>query len=194
MIFGVYDSRINLTGFANPTRYRPDHLHTACPMDYFTEPAKSMMYGFFGWWDGGRRTVEPICGTIMQDVVGTAQGSWFDAPPGDTNMENEGKAISLIHDNRFGLLGELVIGGQVSQAGMVEFTTTHTGTINREPSEVTADGKIYCYENYDVEHVYTGLTGKFILQLVDANTLKIEHKDGSCTNSEVFTNPYTYQR
>jgi hypothetical protein len=193
MIFGVYDSRVNITEFANPARYRPDHLHTACPMKYFAEPAKSMMYGFFGW-NGEKRTVEPICGVIMQDVPGTAQGSWFDGPLGNTNLENEGKAISLIHDNRFGILGELVIGGQVTQAGMVEFTTTHTGTTNREPSEVTADGKIYCYQNYDVEHTYTGLPGKFILQLIDADTLKIEHQDGSCTGRETFVHPYTYKR
>jgi hypothetical protein len=190
---GVYDSRTPISGFVAPGRYRSDYLETNCPVDYFTEPLKSTMYGLLGWFNG-KRTVEPICGSVMQDVPGTAQGNWFDGPLSNLNLENEGKAISLVHDYHFGVLGELVIGGQVSQPGIIEFTTTHTGTTDREPSEVRADGKIYCYQNDNVQETYMGLSGKFILQLVDANTLKIEHQDGSCSGTESFASPYTYKR
>lgn len=35
---------------------------------------------------------------------------------------------------------------------------------------------------------------KIIMQLKDDNHLKIEVKDGKCNNSEIFTNPFNYER
>jgi hypothetical protein len=190
---GIYDDRLSL-GFINKQRFRQEYLQTACPLDYFAEPLKTQLMGELKGNNGQRRTKEPICGTNMQDVPGTAQGDWFNAPTAEGNVENSGKAASLVHDFGLGIDGKLVVGGEVAGPGIITFNPTHSGTINREPSEVVADGKIYCYQNDMTSGMYMPLEGKVIVQLVDANTLKIEHKNGSCTGSETFANPYTYQR
>jgi len=190
---GVYDSRSNLNGFANRDRYSNEYLQTKCPIDYFTDELKTKMAERFGW-ENERRTVEPICGNLMQDVPGTIQGVWFDGPISNLNLENEGKVISVVHDNMLGIKGKLVIGGQISEPGVIEFNPTHSGTKNREPNEVKSDEKIYCYQNDNLENKYMPLLGKVILQLVDVNTLKIEYQDGNCNDNENFVEPYIYTR
>lgn len=41
-----------------------------------------------------RRIIAPTCGTIMQDIAGTAQGRWFF----DTSS-GEDRHLALVHDN-----------------------------------------------------------------------------------------------
>ncbi len=76
------------------------------------------------------------------------------------------------------------------------FAPTHLGTINREFSEITADNTVYCYQPDTSTQRFTGMpiNGKIVLQLVDANSLKVEHQNGSCSNNENFNKPTTYLR
>lgn len=135
------------------------------------------------------RTVEPRCGEVIQNIVGTIQGDWFYGKPKSKreNLEGEGKALTFIHKNIDPKIGIISIAGTITQKPeLMEYAPTHSGTINREPSEVKADGKIYCY----------GLrtNDKVILQLLGDHQLKIEHQSGTCSTNEKFNKPYTYER
>lgn len=143
------------------------------------------------------RTTEPKCGEINQDIVGTIQGMWWgeDKKTGnDWSIEFDGKGLAFVHDNINPTMGAISIGGNIMQnAEVVYFTPAHSGTTNREPSEVKADGKIYCYQ--DNARDWNGhIIDKIIVQLIDDHHLKIENQDGDCTGSESFVNPFTYQR
>lgn len=86
-------------------------------------------------------------------------------------------------------LGEITGG----QSGQIQFTPKHTGTIDREPNGVRADGKVYFY-NYDRDKEGQQSEGKILAKLVDDRHLKLEYQPGSCTTAETFTKPYSYER
>lgn len=93
------------------------------------------------------RTIKPICGKIIQYVLGSVQGDWFDTSKGISNIEFSGRGISLIHDNVDPILGKFSIGGNITNYGVGTFLPRHSGYINREFSEVKADKHIYCYQS-----------------------------------------------
>jgi hypothetical protein len=137
------------------------------------------------------RTVPPVCGQTIQDVVGTIQGYWFTGPPSEKSPTYAGLAI--VHNNLDPTLGEVSINGGVagSNYGFSVFRPTHSGTINREPSEVRADSQLYCYSSY----LYSPLIqGKVLVQLIGDHQLKVEYQSGTCGASESFQNPSFYQR
>lgn len=142
------------------------------------------------------RTIEPICGSIIQNVAGTAQGDWFLGEKG--KVDNAGH-LSLVHDNYNPAIGAISIGGTLQYPAVINFPPTHFGTTNREFSEVKADGQIYCYQTEgqadpkDPKRLIPA-TNKFLLQLNDAHHLQIERQDGTCGTDEAFQKPYTYQR
>jgi hypothetical protein len=76
--------------------------------------------------------------------------------------------------------------------GAMEYIPNHSGFINREPSEVRADGNTYCYEPQD--NLWFTVGGKILVQLIDDHTLKVEHKEGSCNDNESFITPFVYER
>lgn len=138
-----------------------------------------------------QRTVEPVCGQVIQNSVGTIQGDWFLNKPKKEheNLEGEGKAITFIHKNTDPSRGVISISGTITDHPlMLEYQPTHSGIIDREPSEVTADGKIYCYNNN------RDSVRKFLVQLMDDHHLKIEQQDGICQMGESFENPFTFER
>jgi hypothetical protein len=51
-----------------------------------------MLRSLFG--RGVRRTAEPVCGQLMQDVPGSAQGRWY---MGSSDMDD--RNLALVHDN-----------------------------------------------------------------------------------------------
>ena len=66
--------------------------------------------------------------------------------------------------------------------GIVWFTPTNSGAVNRNPSQVTADGLTYCYEG----------SGPWVIlaKLVDATTLRLEAKPqtvSSCASAQPWT-------
>jgi hypothetical protein len=187
------DKRRAKLAYANPSRYRTDSFYFVCPLDYFSEDLKTTLYDKLGS-ENVKRTIEPRCGEVAQDEPGTLQGNWFagqDIPADDP--ESWGKTFSLTHDNIDPTLGEVVIGGLISEAGKVTFQPTTTGTINREFSGVSPGETIYCYQSDTADFSYK-INGKVLIQLLDATTLKAENKSGGCISSESLTNPTTYYR
>ena len=147
------------------------------------------------------RTVAPLCGTLDQDVVGTIQGMWFSHKPdpkGYANVDATGQGISFLHNNIDPTKGEVVVGGELSNniAGILEFDPTHSGTVNREPSEIKADGSIYCYPGHiqTLDAQNNSFDGKILVQLVDDHHLKVENQSGTCGASESFKTAYNFSR
>jgi len=178
-----------------------------CFADLYAGSQKQELYGKFGNYtnplEGDKnmnvsnavfipRTIEPRCGEVIQNIVGTIQGDWFYGKPRseNENMEGEGKVISFIHLNTDPDIGVISIAGTITESAMsVYYEPSHTGTINRESSEVQADGNIYCYkvENQDI-------TGRILVKLIDDHLLKVEYQNGTCGTKESFISPFEYQR
>jgi len=138
------------------------------------------------------RTVEPVCGQIVQDVPGTVQGDWFYGPK--ENGQDYTNNLALVHDNLDPGIAVVSVGGIVSKDGKMMFFPRHAGFINREFSEIMADGGTYCFQDEDRLSGGYLIPGKFIARLMDDHTLQIEHQDGDCSGTEEFLNPFTYHR
>ena len=177
----AFDSRISNPAFANPKRYRA--IYAVCPISYFSEEAKEKL-NYLGSYDGPR-TIEPLCGEINQDKKGTLQGNWFydDAVDGPDGWP---KSLALVHDNSNPTIGVVSVGGIISKPGTWPFTPAHFGEINREFGEVMPSETVYCYESDKTME-------RFLIQLVDETTLKIEKQDGKC-GLNAFVDPKTYER
>jgi hypothetical protein len=170
--FSFWDRRVTPLRFANPVRWIGndngfDNFHIVPASDYFAEPARSAIAAKLGSFDGRtRRTVAPVGGTIELDVPGTVQGAWLNSAQ-PTHPETPHFAI--VPDNVDP--SQIAISMGLSQpgfsGGQYRFTPTSSGLVNRHPSQISADGQIYCYE--------PSLGGAILLlRLVDATTLRVE--------------------
>ena len=200
------------------TRYSNEKFtYTFCLFDLYSGDLKSEYYSKFGTYidpamaiaaykKGGKpvppdlvtgfipRTGEPICGSINQNVSGTVQGDWFGAEYEKTFSINS-KDLALIHSNSDPTIGRFSIGGNfVPSPGIDEFIPLHSGTYNREFSEVTADGNVYCYDGTNSTLIWQHQGTKILVQLMDAHHLKIESQSGTCGPNEKFVNPFDYDR
>jgi hypothetical protein len=118
---------------------------------------------------------------------------WFSkpTPEDDYNAKFDG-GLAFLHNNVDVTLGEISVGGDLAggKAGVIHFQLEHSGIFNREPSEIKADGKLYCYDTMGQWYSQ----GKFLVKLEDDNHLKAEIKSGACGSEETFSNPYSYER
>jgi hypothetical protein len=138
------------------------------------------------------RNGNPLCGSIVQNLIDTAQGTWFLGPK---ETVDESRHLSLVHENIDTSMGAISVGGTISKTGKVHFTPRQSGTINREFSQVKADGLTYCYQDegtIQVDKWY--IPGRFLFQLVDNTHLKAEYQSGKCTGAEKFGTPLEYER
>jgi hypothetical protein len=169
-----------------------------CFFDLYSGNLKNEYYQKFGFSDPKyperfeQRTIEPVCGSIVQDIPGTIQGGWFGDKNGDVSTGYDNKDLALVYDNLDPTKAAISIGGQISNPGLMFFHPKDSGKNNRIFSDVKADGYIYCYQRDENSQMY--IDGKILVQLLDDHNLKIEHQDGNCTSSESFVNPFTYQR
>ena len=139
---GASDDRVTLA-FVDPGRTTGQGgVHAVCPLDYFTAEAQAQLDTLLAV-NGNHRTVAPICGTVNQDIAGTAQGRWFF----DTTS-TEDHHLALVHTNWDPTVGIFSIGTTLpgSSPGWFIFTPAQTGRVNLDFNLVTADGMIYCYQ------------------------------------------------
>ncbi|MCL4354488.1 hypothetical protein M1349_03395 [Patescibacteria group bacterium] len=200
--FEMSDHRTTALQFANPKRFEGgfDFKHIVCPLDYFTPELKqkflSQMADYFD--PSLKRTAQPLCGEYMQDVPKTAQGVWF-KNKSDTADHGENRAITLAHHNVLAQKGIFSIGTQAVstiEPGEYPFDPRPSGLVNRDFKDITADGKVYCFEP-------TGLTGTYnypfriILQMTSPTKLKIEgQKNQGCGTGpwQFDSNPIEFER
>ncbi|HVC58231.1 MAG TPA: hypothetical protein VND15_02025 [Candidatus Acidoferrales bacterium] len=197
--FGGYDLRATALAFIDPARQFNDFgrpIDAICPYDYFSTSLQAVLYPKVQNTEKGANG-SPSCGTDMEDIAGTIQGNWYANGSSSTGGAVWSQQLSIVHWYENLSIGVLAFGGTVAQASLNAFTPTNSGYVNREPSQVTADGQVYCYYPNNLNTAY-GLSplseGHFDLQLMDSNTLKIEYQNGSCPQNPTFTNPIIYIR
>ncbi len=200
--WGAIDYRYTPAPFANPSRHAgTDQYYTVCPIDYFTPGPKAAMEALLGRFDGGyRRVTPPLCGQYNQDVVGAAKGFWYH--PGYPNVP-EDPHLALIDNNAYAPLQTISVGNSLPNGGgqWYIFIAASSGQMNRDFSQVTADGHIYCYDTfYDPldQLIGAGNTPIYILQMLNSTTLQFEKQTAvSCAAAApwAFTsNAVTFQR
>src|SRR3989344_7103350 len=193
--FGATDTRKTPLQFTNNKRYQTDQLQTICPIDLFPKEIKDNLYQFFGN-EYRERTEQPICGTIMQDVPGTAQGNWFDGKGKSYELENAQKSLSLIHDNTDPKLAVMVGGGVLGSDIYIKFLPKHSGTINREFSEIKPETQVYCYqaESLGAAPIPEQQNMSVLIKLVSEAELQVERLSVPCDTTLMLKNPYTFIR
>ena len=194
----AYDLSAPPLAFANRDRYRSDldlRLHVTCPLDGFTAPARAEQIVRMGGYDGRPRTESPVCGRVMQDVPGTAQGNWFTGPldrPANWTQE-----MALVHDHVDPSLAAISIGGTVMEMGVWLFLPEDGGLINREFSQVVPDGRIYCYQGAVSSQFGQGnpkFPGRLLIRMDTEQSMSVERQDGPCQNGVGLVEPVVYQR
>jgi hypothetical protein len=196
--FGLIDFRRSAAGFIVPEHYDYFYPYYASPLEYFTPDARQDLESKTGSVFGDRlRTAEPIGGTYMQDLPGTAQGNWFFPGIYLRDAPDVSPLLALAHDYVDPSQPLFSIGTSIQgvSAGLYTFQIENQGLVNRDFSEVRADGQTYCYENFSQERPAGGmpvgqLSGILLVSMPSDTTLKIEAVEGrSCQESTgwVFT-------
>jgi hypothetical protein len=177
--FGAIDARVQPMVYANPSRHTSnpdglDTLHVVCPIDYFAPKTRSELESRFGGWDSSPRTVAPVCGQVMQDVTGTAQGIWYVA--GTTQQYPEDPHLALVHDNANPAIAVFSVGTSIPglESRAYPFMPAASGKVNRDFSAISADGEIYCFDSVGTPESGIPSGTIILLQLTSGTTLRIE--------------------
>lgn len=194
--FYLWDSRVSPIHFTDPAKFTtgpyPGFLEAniVAASDYFTPALASQVAAKIGAFDGSQaRTASPLGGTIAVDVDGTARGYWFN--PAQTYPPETYQA-ALAPDNISPGTTEVISLGasQLNTGGLRDaFTTASSGFVNRAFEQVTPDGNVYCYQG--IAENTAGATRVVLLQLLDANTLKIEQLAASLSSCAA-AQPWTF--
>jgi hypothetical protein len=177
--FGLIDLSKPLK-FANPDRYGTRSFYINCAYDYYDDASKGKFYNLLSRKDGK-------CGTTAQDVSGTLKGNWFYGNSRADMGADWDKYLAFVQDNKDPAKSVISVGGVFTNVGKLEFTPQSLRLVNREFTQVTPDGNVYCYEG-------SSMSGRITVQLTSATELKIEHQDGSCSGSLAFVKPTVYSR
>lgn len=194
--FGATDTRQTPLQFANQKRYQKNDLHNICPIDLFPKEIKDNLYQFFGN-EYRKRTEEPVCGTIMQDVPGSAQGNWFDGKGKNYELERQQKSLALIHDNFDPKMGIFVVNSKtlgISEQKLT-FSPKNSGTINREFSEVKNGDLVYCYQDEGIGHPPENSRPLSILiRLKNKDELEVGTRNSSCDPNSSLSSSLLFKR
>lgn len=183
--------------YANPSRY--NQRHVVCPFDLFVGSLRDSFRPRFGR-TGTPRTIPPVCGTVMQDQAGTAQGNWFVGDVSAGSPEGWSKSLALVHDNFDPGQAVVSFGGNGGNAFKLDFTPTSSGTVNREFSGITPGTEVYCFESASQQGQQTSTQSpsqparRAVIRLMSPTRLLFEAQTGSCHSAFAFVSPATYSR
>jgi hypothetical protein len=179
--FGLIDDSVE-NEFVRPQRYGDYLVHAACGLNYFSEEIRSQYYGKL------KRTGEPRCGTIAQDVPGTLQGNWFHSRDSAAySFETYHQELSFVHHAMDPSSGVISMGGTLIDANTWQYDPQHEGFVDREPSEVVP-GATYCYERKGWNNE------RILVEMLDSMTIRIEAQEKPCSEPFAFRNPTMYYR
>jgi hypothetical protein len=184
--FGAADFRLKPAAFVKPSHYDTYYVQYASPLDYFTPEAKKVLESKTGNVFGNKmRVAQPIGGTHMQDIAGTAQGNWFTGGKYANTTTDWGAFLGLVHDYVEPTQPMMGIGNSVKgmNSGLYSFKIEKEGYINRDFPDVKADGSIYCYDNFLSGQSAGGMplgkpNGILLMSLTSETTLKLEFVSG----------------
>ncbi len=176
--FWLADYRIDPITYANPTRWGELSFYITCPLDYFTAAVKDNLFAIVK----NRRTIEPVCGTIAQDVIGRAQGTWFVEKTQSTFPED--LHVALVHDNFNPLKGVFSIGTSITglDSKAYFFDPEASGYVNRDFKDVMP-GKIYCYDSLTTRFDNQELPFRILIEMTSDTKIIIEKQDESTCGS-----------
>jgi len=185
--FGVIDFRITPHTYANPDRWennREDMLYKVCSTDYYLGELKQTLESKLGDFSGKPRTIEPICGSIAQDVPETAQGIWILS--GTESVSGEDPHMALVHDNFDPSLGTFSIGTSLESMGIISgtyrFDPKESGNVDLDFDLVKPGNQIYCYEVGGSFHDQDSSIS-ILIQLVSKDSLRIgPYNSPTCGN------------
>ena len=171
--FGVFDSSRRL-GFVNAERYRTNlnTLGAICPLDRFVPEIRTALSARLGSGDlqPTLRTVEPVCGEVMQDRPATAQGNWFQS---GRQAYPEDPHFAFVHDNVDPTRGVMSIGSGIPgiAAGAYRYGAPAGERVNRDPAEITDTGSVWCFDGLRARQATPGR----ILLSLSSTVLRIEY-------------------
>lgn len=174
-----------------------NYFHAVCPLDYFIPALKNTLYSKLTIKNAGVNGI-PACGTTMQDKAGTAQGNWYHqgATQAYQGLNIQG-SLAFAHSNLDPTKGEISAGTDLLPSNdlgaQMLFTPQNNGYINREPSQITSDGHVYCFTG-PVGAGGNGNEGHVDMQLTNTSTMMIDYGSGTCATNPKLTNPLTYIR
>ena len=110
---------------------------------------------------------EMPCGSVLQDIAGTAQGIWFLYGTRETYPEDP--HLALVRSNIHPSHAVLSVGNSVLNlnSNAYEFLPETSGLLNRDFPDIIPDGNTYGFQ-------VDGFGGIIILQMPDAETLWLE--------------------
>ena len=167
-------------------------LRAGCGLDWFTTDLRTDLYSIRMEASGILADEATGCGKVFQDVAGTAKGFWYSVTPVDGKWLDN---LALVDTNTRSDHQAISVADLVADPGYWIFQTRSAGTVNRDFAQVTAGSGVHCYDSFTADsNGPTGATDRFLIEVVDTDTLRIEHQGGSCGASPSFTSPYLYSR
>lgn len=154
-----------------------DLFYKVCAIDYFEPGIKAEIEEFFGDHSGStKRTIEPLCGDLVQEKSGTALGRWF--KPGE-DYYPEDNHLALAYDNVNPILGAISAGELFPTLYAHTFTIENSGLINRDFADISPGNNVYCF---DIS------VGGFLLKVESYKQIQVEYQSTTnCSNGYSFT-------
>lgn len=163
---------------SNVSRWSSDWNYVSCFLDYYKSSQKDHFYNLLKGPNNGRRTKEPRCGTVEVDIAGTAQGVWFYNLQGMIRQEDP--HLALVFDNIQTDKQVFSVGTSANSAGIpsnvYRFAPVDNGKINRDFSQITSDGAVYCYNTKN----YRGENKIILMTMPSPEKLRIKILSTSC--------------
>jgi len=178
--FGVYDQRHSQENVASPYRWQNSPvLQAVCPLIYYEEgPVLDQLISLVH-----RDKVEGEkipCGSVLQDIPGTAQGAWFLLGTNETYPEDP--HLALVRSNHHPEQPVFSVGISIPnlQSGTYVYLPESQGLLNRDFRNITPDGRVYGFQ-------INRLTGVIIVGMPDIETLWIEVLVDATADSTTWT-------
>ena len=196
----AHDFRITPLNYVNPKRWDEFSLHVVCALDYFVDEEKEKFYDLLGGYSPSadkdkKRTIEPLCGTVEQDIKGTAQGVWFIEGTPQKVSYSEDSHLALVTDNIAPDFNVSSVGTSTEiESDTYLFEPEKTGDVNIAFADVRP-GKTYCYEPFKPWEPTKGYGFVILLELLDEETLKIGKNQGKrCKKPYSFDDYVMFER
>ena len=185
--FGLIDQRDRLD-FINPDRYPVRDQYLYCAFDYYPDSTKQQFYDLINRVDG-------TCGHVMYDIPNTLKGNWFHETAQLENVVDWNVHLAFVDHYEDPSIQVVSVAGIFTDPSLFKFIPQNSGQINREFSQVTADGHIYCYQGANVIRNFEIVPlGKVLLQMTGDESLQVEYQSDNCTGDEIFLDPAVYHR
>lgn len=190
------------SAFANPERWCPagsqgnvyGRCYAVCPLDYLPEAERSALLPRFS--DSLKalfRSDEPRCGTVYQDLPGSARGYWVS--PGSDPARSELAQLFLGASSLAADIGVFVTGNSIPNLPVRQylFAPQRSGRGNRAFEQIS-DEQVYCYDSFyqretDLLAQRNPLTGTILLlRLSNAGqSLSIEAQSAAACGAGPWT-------